>query len=308
MQEEQRNKPFDNLEEEINILELFNILWQGKWIIISLTTLIAIIGVIYSLSLPNIYTSKALLAPVNQSSSSVPRALGGYAGIAGVAGISLPSGADEGNALKAQKKIKTLSFFEQNILPNIFLPDLMAVESWNPNTKKLIYDETVYDMSSNTWSNEKIPSAQESYSRFKNFLSVSKDDISGFVTVSINHQSPLVAKKWADLIIDEVNAFYRQKDKLESEMAVKYLNQQISMTSLSEIKQVLAQLLQDETQKLTLIEVNEYYVFDFIDPPAVMERKSEPRRSVICIIIALMGGVFSIFLVLARHFFNLKID
>ena len=74
------------------------------------------------------------------------------------------------------------------------------------------------------------------------------------------------------------------------------------MTSLSEIKQVLAQLLQEETKKLTLMEANKYYVFDYIDPPAVMERKSEPRRALICILSALLGGIFSIMLVLTRHY------
>ena len=111
-----------------------------------------------------------------------------------------------------------------------------------------------------------------------------------------------VAKQWAELVVDEVNAFYRQKDKSESERAVSYLNQQISMTGLSEIKFVLAQLLQEETKKLTLIEANEYFVFDYIDPPAVMEKKSEPRRSYICITIALLGGMLSILLVFIRHY------
>ena len=107
---------------------------------------------------------------------------------------------------------------------------------------------------------------------------------------------------FAGLIVNEVNAFYRQKDKSESEKAVSYLNQQISMTGLSEIKQVIAQLLQEETKKLTLIEANQYYVFDYIDPPAVMERKSEPNRSLICILSALLGGMLSILLVLIRHY------
>ena len=44
------------------------------------------------------------------------------------------------------------------------------------------------------------------------------------------------------------------------------------MTTLAEIKQVLAQLLQEETKKLTLIEANESYVFEYIDPPAVMNK------------------------------------
>ena len=86
------------------------------------------------------------------------------------------------------------------------------------------------------------------------------------------------------------------------EKAVSYLNQQVSLTSLSEIKEALAQLLQEETKKLTLIEANKYYVFDYIDPPAVMEKKSEPKRALICILGALLGGMLSIVLVLIRHY------
>ena len=44
-----------------------------------------------------------------------------------------------------------------------------------------------------------------------------KDKNSGFITISIKHQSPFVAKQWAELVISEVNDFYRQKDKEESE-------------------------------------------------------------------------------------------
>ncbi|MBT4883718.1 MAG: chain length determinant protein, partial [Glaciecola sp.] len=130
----------------------------------------------------------------------------------------------------------------------------------------------------------------------------SEDNKSGFISLSIRHQSPFVAKHWAELIINEVNSFYRQKDKSESERAVSYLNQQISMTGLSEIKQVLAQLLQEEAKKLTLIEANQHYVFDYIDPPAVMEQKSEPKRSLIFILSLLLGGMLSIILVLIRYY------
>ena len=74
------------------------------------------------------------------------------------------------------------------------------------------------------------------------------------------------------------------------------------MTSLSEVKLVIAQLLQEETKKLTLIEANQSYVFDYIDPPAVMENKSEPSRAFICILSALIGGILSVVLVLLKHY------
>lgn len=302
-----------DLKNEINLLELISVLFQGKWIIVSITAFASIFGVIYSLSLPNVYTSKALLVPVN-SSSGISGALRGLGGLAGMAGINLSSGSDEDDSAKALEKIKSLSFFENNILTNIFLPDLMAVKSWNPETNIITYDETVYNLESNTWvrddsyPNQKIPSAQKSFKVFlMQHLGVSVDNKSGFITLSITHQSPFIAKQWTELVIDEVNAFYRNKTKSLSEKSVSYLNQEILKTGLFEIKQVLAQLLQEETKNLTLVEANESYVFEYIDHPAVMEIKSAPKRSTICILFALLGGMLSILIVLIRHyFFNKK--
>ena len=308
MQEAHSNKYSNHFDDEIDLRELFYVLLEKKRIIVSLTAFVSIVGVIYSLLLPNIYESKTMLVPVN-SSSGISGALASYSGLAGFAGISLPSSGDEGNSAKAIQKISSLSFFENNILTNIHLPDLMAVKSWNSKTSTLTFDDSIYDTNTNTWirdysyPKQQIPSAQESFAVFiTKHLSLSEDKTSGFITLSIKHQSPFIAKQWVELIVNEVNAFYRQKDQSESEKAVSYLNQQISMTGLSEIKLVIAQLLQEETKKLTLIEANQYYVFDYIDPPAVMEQKSEPKRALICILSALLGGMLSVSLVLIRHY------
>lgn len=297
-----------NFDDEVDLLQLFYILLKGKWIIIYAITFVSIIGAIYSLLLPDIFESKAIVVPVN-ASSGISATLQNYSGLAGLAGINLPSSEDEGNSAKALEKIQSLSFFENNILPNIFLPDLMALKSWDFETNTLVYDETIFIKNKNAWVRDysypqkQIPSAQESFEEYiTKYFSVNESSDTGFITISMKHQSPFLAKQWIELVVSEVNDFYRQKDKSESEKAVDYLNQQIKNTGLSEIKQVIAELLREETQKLALIEANDYYVFDYIDPPAVMEEKALPNRFIIIIISIFLGGIFGIFIVIFRNY------
>ena len=61
-------------------------------------------------------------------------------------------------------------------------------------------------------------------------------------------------------------------------------------------------LMKEETQKLALVEAKEFYVYEYIDPPVVMEKKSEPSRALICIIFALFGGMLSVTIVLVRRY------
>ena len=314
MQNQYYNKNSDHFEDEIDFKELFYVLLSGKWIIISVTGFMSTVAVIYSLLLPNIYESTALLVPVN-SSNNISGAIRNYSGLAGFAGINITPGEDEGNSTKAQHKLSSLSFFEDSILKNIYLPNLMALKSWIPETNTLVYDKKIFDQNKNLWvrkysfPQQQIPSAQESFEVFiTNHLTISEDKETGFIYLSIKHKSPYIAKYWVELIINQINSFYRQKDKAESEKAVSYLNKQISITGLSEIQQVIAELLQEETKKLTLIEANESYVFDYIDPPALMELKSEPNRAVICILLAIMGGIMGSMIVIIRHYFFTEKD
>lgn len=299
------NEYFD---DEIDIKLFFSIIWQNKKTIISITTFFSILGVIVSLLLPNIYESKAILVPVKQS-TSISKSLQNYSGLAGFAGISLPSVGEENNSATAIVKIGSLSFFKNNFLPNIFLPNLMALKSWNSETNSIFYDDNIYDYSSNLWVRDytypqkKIPSPQEAYKVFiENHYNLTEDKKTGFVTLSIKHYSPNIAKKWIEILVYEINNFYRQKDQLESIKAINYLNEQITLNSLSEVKEVIAALLQEEMQKLALIEAKESYVFEYIDPPAAMEKKSEPKRAIICIFSAFLGVILSILIVLIRHY------
>ena len=53
----------NRFDDEIDLRELFGVLWAGKGIITAITAFAAALSVAYALFLPNIYESKALLAP-----------------------------------------------------------------------------------------------------------------------------------------------------------------------------------------------------------------------------------------------------
>ena len=294
-------------DDELDLKEILLALKNDKWIVVSLTTFISIIGVIYSLLLPDIYQSRALLvssSPNNQSGLSQS-----YSSLASLAGVEILEDS-ESNSIQALEKLKSLSFFENDFLPYIFLPDLMAFNFWDSISNTTEYDERIYDDISNTWikesslSKKSIPSVQESFDKFiKHHLSIETDNKTSFVTVEIKHKSPYIAKEWTNLLIDQINDFYRKKDKDEAERASNYLNTLLVKTNLSEIKEVIAKLIQQETQKLTLIEANEFYVYEFIDPPAVMEKKSEPNRILIWILSVFFSLIISFISVLFRYYF-----
>ena len=105
-----------------------------------------------------------------------------------------------------------------------------------------------------------------------------------------------------DHIENAINSVIARRSSAMSSLSENSAEKTMDISAYREIKQEVAALLQQETQKLTLIEANEAYVFDYIDPPAVMEFKSEPARSIICIIGAFLGALLGIFVVLFRHF------
>ena len=188
-----------NNSNDINIIELISYFWKKKLTIISITGIAAIISVIYSLSLPNIYTSSTLVAVANEK-SSLSSKLGGYSSIAGL-GISIPR--ESNNSLEAIERIKSFDFFSEHFLPYIKLENLLAIKEWNPENNTILYDEKIFNNNSKKWIREKlptIPSNQEAYREYKDILTIYEDNKTLFVTISIDHQSPHIAKKWVQLL------------------------------------------------------------------------------------------------------------
>ena len=296
----------ENTNHEIDLRDLFLTLWESKLLIFTSTTFFLIVAIIYSLSLPNLYLSTAILNPVDQNTTS--QTSQSFGGLATLAGLNIPQSLNNKESI-AIEKAQSLSFFSDHIMPNIFLPNLMAIKSWDAKNN-IQYDSSLYNISTQTWLRDSsypknlIPSAQESFKVFKKIVQISYEEESGMVKISVKHQSPFIAKKWTELVVTELNNFFRTKDKVETSAAMDYLNTQIAETSYTEIRQVIAALLEQKMQQMTLIESNEYYIFEYLDPPVVMEEKFEPKRSSLSILGAFFGALLGIMISLILSYFT----
>ncbi|MBQ4834219.1 LPS O-antigen length regulator [Pseudoalteromonas sp. MMG010] len=297
-------------DDEIDLKELFSVIWQGKWIIIAITMVFAIVSVFYSLQLPNIYKSEALLAPAEEQQGGGLSALAGqFGGLAGLAGVNLGGGGSNKSQM-AIEILKSRQFTSNFIQKHNLLPNLMAVESWDLNTNTLTYNPEVYNAEKNTWLREvkapkqPKPSLQEAYKEFIKILNVNESKDSGMISLSVEHQSPFIAQQWVNWLIQDINAEMKTRDVDEANKSTEFLTLQLEQTKIADIRSVLYKLIEEQTKTIMFANVRDEYVFKTIDPALVPEEKSSPKRALICILGVLLGGMLSAMLVLIRHFTN----
>ena len=295
-------------DDEIDLKELFMVLWGGKWLITAVTGLAAAISVVVALSLPNIYTASALLAPAESSGGGLSGLMKQYGGLANLAGISLPGGEEGSRAQLGIQLMKSRAFIGDFVARRGILPELMAVESWDAGSGDIIFDPDDFDAVTGTWVRDvelpkrPQPSLLEAHEQFMDILGVSEDKQTGYVTVSVDHHSPVVSAQWVSWLVEDVNAAVKAQDVSEAEKSIEYLKQQVANTSLADLQAMFFELIQSQTETVMLAEVRPEYVFKTIDPAVVPEEKSKPSRALICVLGTLLGGMLGVVIVLIRHY------
>jgi len=284
----------------VNVGEIIGTLWDGKWIITSITTVCAIGAVFYALSLPNIYSSTTRLTQAEQSSSSLSSLMKQYAGLASVAGLSL--GGDDQQIGYAIEVLQSRRFLKLLIDKHDILVPLIAAEGWDEQTGSLLIRERLYDTTQNKWVRDvkppytAEPSLEEAHKVWRETFSINRTG--SFVSITVQHYSPFLTKEWVEIVVDEINAFVKTQEVEEAERSINYLMQELENTTVAESKTLLYDLIQRQTETIMLANVRDEYVFKTIDPPTVPVEKTGPSRALTCIVITLVGGFISCFLVL----------
>lgn len=290
----------NQIDQRVTLYELVHILRKSYLSLALLTFLGMSSSVIYSLLLPNIYTSTAILTLTNTENVSSGPASQTNA-ILNLAGLDLSGGTSKDIEIIA--RMNSYNFFLSSILPLLQMEDLIAVKDWDSKNNRIIYDNSIYDEKLKTWLIPE-PSAQEGHKAFMKIFKASIDDLSGFIMLSIEHESPFIAQMWLDGAIKSINALYKEETQKRSTASLLFLNEKMARTNYSEIKSSLAFLIQKQTQTLMMAEENENYIVTPIEVPFVSEQKSGPNRFLNVIFGTLLGFILGVFIALTSAFYR----
>ena len=276
MREAKQMNPNDTYsDDEIDLRQLFQTLWEGKKIIILITAIAAISSVVYSLQLNDYYQSESIMAVRNNAQSQ--GTFSQYSGMASMIGVNLPASGDN-KAMEAIEIIQSRKFVKHLLTFENILPSMMAAKSYDSRSKELLFDQNIYDSETKIWerkpnkNGQKKPSYLEVHRVYMGMISIFQDNQTGFISIRIEHISPIFAKEFLELILREANVLLRNRDMKESSQAIQYLKSELSKTSLVEIQESINALIEAQLETQMLSQINEEYILVEIEPTFIPEK------------------------------------
>ena len=288
-------------EVTVDIKELVGLVWGGRKLIIAVTFVIAVCTIFYTLSLTNYYKSDAIMSIMNTSSKT--GGITGFGGIASFAGINLTTENTKGAMIV--NTINSRSFFKHLLSFDGVLPSMMAAESYDSESKKIVFNSDIYDATKKEWIGVQ-PHYLRAYQKYRNMVTVDFHDVRNTIFLEAEHISPVFAQELLTLIIREADNAIRQQDLKRSSEALEYLTSALAKTALTEIRASINTLMQRQLEQQMRGGISSNFVINLIDPPYIPIWKSRPSRTFICLVGTLFGFVIGVFWVVLRHYYALS--
>ena len=286
--------------DEINVKEVFFALWSSKILIILMVAIFTVGSVIYSLSIPNKFTSSSLLKMSDNNSQ--PSSNSSMDMIGSIAGLNLTAAGSSKSSLVIET-IESRDFLKHLLTFDKVLPSIVAIQSYDKETGELIFNDSIYDQKNNTFTSdpEKRPTFHKTYLTYNNMINVSTTN-TGYIYLSVTHLSPKFAYELLNLIISEVNSLSRARILQESKDSLNFLYNRLTETNEIEIRNSINQIIGSELRRQMLAEVKKNYLINPLDKPFFPEMKSTPNRARICILGTILGFFLSILVSLAKYY------
>ena len=257
-------------EDEIDLLELWGVLWRRKLVVFLVTFLATAASIIVALKLPKIYRSEVVILPTSEK-QTIPS---GLSGLAAVAGISLPVSSNEA---EIEARLRSKALYARIIKKYNLLPILFPKRLRDP---------------------EKPPTIDDGIRKFKNsIVHISKDRKTGTITISVDFYDPREAARLAGLIVKELRDVIVSSTISKAKKTLKELEKTLPRVSDPLVQQKIYNLMAKQIETISLARAGEAFAFKVIDPPRVPDKKYKPKRRLIVMVSFVSSLFIGIFLV-----------
>lgn len=310
-------RDFDQ-DDEINLLELWQVIWKRRKFIAYFTAAVVVLTVIVSLLMTNIYESKAVIMTVESKSSAsgggmaaAMAAMGG--GLAGMIGTPESASAVEISTLLKSNILRSKIIQEYNLLPILFSDQWdEEKKTWkkggislNPlfYVSKLIKAIKPADKKA-VKKEEGVPDVYDGLRELEDIMNIEEVKAKGLISkdntivVAAQFDDPEIAASLVNYFLAALNDHMSKEAKRVAALNKKYLEEQLPLNSDPLIKQKIYTMIAQQVEMSMMAEVKENFSFKVVDPPMVPDKKIKPKRAqmvVLSFVVALFLAVFVVF-------------
>lgn len=259
--------------------DLVFLLWREKITVIIFVVVTSLIGVAYALLATPVYKAEVVMTPAGQRSQAGN--LGQLGSLAALAGVNIGS-ASSTTPLAVMKSRE----FAHDFIRDLKLERVLVDDFDDPSENRDIRDaERVF---------------------LEKVRVVSDDKKAATVTLAMYWEDPVVAARWANLYVDRLNAKMRDQALAEAERNVNFLRKEIGDTDIVSMQQAVGRILETEMQRYMLAKGQVEFAYKVVDRAAPPKLREWPRRALVVILAALVGGILAtVYLVFRQGWFEL---
>ena len=248
-----------------NVIEFLDAL-RKRWKTAAIITGAAILaGAAFAFIPKPTYRADVLISPISQDSlrSSIASIAGGLGSVGSLLGLDI-GGQNDVEAAVALLSSRSLlgEFIEDNkLLPVLYEDDWDATKNdWKASVKN------------------EPPNIDLAIDYFqKEILDVSRDKITGLVTLSVYWTDRTKAAQWANGLVALADSILRARSRADAESKLRYLKDQLASETTAEVRAALSRAIESQLQARALTEAQQYFAFSIVDAARAPDVKQHVR-------------------------------
>lgn len=239
---------------------------------------------IYLRNLPTLYCSNILLAPNSSEKNNSSVLKDQFGGPVFISGINLGINQEVNKSDIALETLKTRKFIyhfieKRNLIPLLIDESKYTTKMKNVNEKKSEINSTNYN---------------SAYFKLLNLMIVSVDYKTNLISISIEHNSPEIAKQLVTWIVEDINNYMSESEKAEASDSILMLSSLLKSNSNLVAQTFLYQMIEEKTKVLMFANIRKEYAFKVIDSANMPEFISKPKIILSSSLSAILGFLISI--------------